>query len=632
MRRSLAILAISLLCVPGSTGARADESIAALVEEPSGPGGEADSTVERLRGEWRADVPALDLALQVAVDGTAERPSLVVTAPRLGIIAKPPRTVEVVEDAIVATLPGPGLVAEFRLEIDPVPRVVVSFPAGPPQVTSLPPAGADLVRIPPVRTAPGASRHDATLQIPGGGRLPITIVLATIDGTAHALIDIPAQGIQGLALVPRDLADLDAEEPLAGEDGARLWRLPMPMPADLLIAPRGDSWQGRFRQGPLALDLDFERAPDATVSSARRPQDPVPPFPYREVEVEVPTPGGHVLAGTVLLPDAESPEGGHPAVVLVTGSGPQNRDEEIMGHRPFRVLADHLARAGIASLRYDDRGIAGSTGEFAGATSFDLADDAAAALAFLQAYPGIDPHRSGIAGHSEGGTVAAIVAAGMAPTAKEASPAFVVSIAGCGVRGDRVLYDQLARIYRASGVDEATIEGIRERQLKVLVSAAADEVDREGLMEALRALQAAQFELQGLEIDDERRASLEAAGMAEMMSPWMQAFIRFDPAEAFAGVDVPVLAVNGTLDLQVWHDLNLPAIEAAVRGGGGSVEIVRFADLNHMLQPAKTGAIEEYGSIDITMAEDAMKTIADWIGARSPVVAPKTDSDASEDS
>ena len=120
--------------------------------------------------------------------------------------------------------------------------------------------------------------------------------------------------------------------------------------------------------------------------------------------------------------------------------------------------------------------------------------------------------------------------------------------------------------------------------------------------------------------------------MAEMMSPWMQAFIRFDPAEAFARVGVPVLAVNGTLDLQVWHDLNLPAIEKAVRDGGGSVEIVRFADLNHMLQPAKTGGIEEYASIDITMAEDALKTIADWIGARAPVAAPKTGSDVSGDS
>ncbi len=590
-----------------------------------------DGPIERLRGEWRADVPSLGLALQVKVDGTEARPVLVITAPRLGIMAQSPRTVEVVDEAIVATLPGPGLVAAFRLEAGTKPRVVVSFPEGPPQVTGLEPAVADLTPVPAVRLAPGASRHDAILLIPGGGRLPLSIVIATIDGTRHALIDIPAQGLQGLALVPGKPADLAEEEPLAAEDGALLWRLPVPVPAELLLVPRGDSWQGRFRQGPLALDVAFERAADASVPSARRPQDPVPPFPYEEIEVEVPTPGGHVLAGTVLLPDSTPPSDGFPAVVLVTGSGPQNRDEEIMGHRPFRVLADRLARAGIASLRYDDRGIAGSTGEFASATSFDLADDAAASLAFLQAFPAIDRHRSGIAGHSEGGAVAAIVAAGMAPRLPDASPAFVVSIAGCGVGGDEVLRDQLARLYRASGVEESTIERIRDRQVRVLELAKADEVDRAGLLEALKDLQAAQYELQGVEVDEARRASLEAAGMAEMMSPWMQTFIRFDPADAFAEIDVPVLAVNGTLDLQVWHDLNLPAIEAAVRGGGGGVEVVRFEGLNHMLQPATTGRIDEYATIDITMDEDAMKTIADWIAVRSRVVAPGSEPKAPGD-
>lgn len=572
-----------------------------------------EDVVTRLRGEWRADVPLPGgLAVQVAVDGTVDAPSLVLTIPKLGVFAQPPRSVSIEDGRIVARIAAVGLVAEVRLAPGPPAAVTIGFPAGPPQVTGLAPATADLIVVPPIRTSPGASRHDAVLVIPGGGRLPITVVLATVDGVEHGLVDIPAQGIQGLALVPAAVEEIAGDEPLAAEPGVRRWVLPVPVPADLVLVPRGDSWQGRFRQGPLALEVAFERAADAAVLASRRPQDPVPPLPYAEIEVEIPTPGGHVLAGTIAMPPAAEGET-VPAVVLVTGSGPQNRDEELMGHRPFRVLADRLARAGIASLRYDDRGIAGSTGEFAGATSFDLADDAAAAFAFLRTQPGIDPARSGLAGHSEGGAVVAIVAAGMAPALPSVDPAFIVSIAGCGVSGDRVLADQLARIYRAAGVDEVTIERIRERQARVLAAMRSDELDLDDLKEAMRGLQEAQLELQGGDLDESSREALEAAGISEMTSPWMRTFVRFDPADAFSKVRVPVLALNGTLDLQVWHDLNLPAIEEAVRRGGGTVEAVRFDGLNHLLQPATTGGIDEYGVTDITMDEDAMAAIGRWI-------------------
>ncbi|MEC8320368.1 MAG: alpha/beta hydrolase, partial [Planctomycetota bacterium] len=339
----------------------------------------------------------------------------------------------------------------------------------------------------------------------------------------------------------------------------------------------------------------------------------VPPLPYAEVEAEVATPAGHVLAGTLVIPGTDPDENGFPAVVLVTGSGPQNRDEELLGHRPFLVLADRLARMGIASFRYDDRGVGASTGEFSTATGFDLADDAAAALGYLKRAPGVDCDRCGVVGHSEGGLLAAIVAAGMAPSFPEAAPAFVVSIAGTGVDGGAIMSDQSARILRAAGADEDAIRDVDAAHRALMDAMRNEEVESTVIEPLLAELQDRQLALQGVELDEADLAELRRAGMASMGSPWMRAFIRFDPAVAWRSVRVPVLAVNGTLDLQVWHDLNLPAIERAVRDGGGAVEIVRFEGLNHMLQPTTTGSPDEYAIIDTTMDEAAMESIGSWV-------------------
>ena len=636
--RCLALITASVLAVTATVFAGPGSTTALPTAVGSARGAwspNRDDQLGALVGEWRGEalVPGSPVYVQARILPTVDAanatdaagpPTVVLSIPRLGVFATEAKQVEVQDGELVVSHPAAGLVVELRIRPGDPPRATLSFPNGPPQVTALAPTAFDLVPVPELRSAESASRHDGELVIPGGGLLPITVVFAEIDGVEHGLVDIPAQGVQGLVLLPVAIDDASvAREPLAAEPGARCWRLPVPVEATLVVVPDGDSWRGRFAQGPLALDIEFARAADAAVPASRRPQDPMPPLPYDEIEVQIPTPAGHVLAGTLALPPQAAADP-VPAVVLVTGSGPQNRDEELMGHRPFRVLADRLARAGIASLRYDDRGIAGSTGEFATATTFEFADDAAAALAFLQRQDGVDPARCGLAGHSEGGAVVAIVAAGMAPLVPETSPAFIVSIAGAGVSGDRVLADQLARIYRASGVDEATIEEIRGLQARVLTAMVADEIDRDELRDAMRALQEAQVAMQGGELDDDMRASLEAAGIAEMSSPWMRRFVRFDPAEAFARVEVPVLAVNGTLDLQVWHDLNLPAIERAVREAGGRVTVVRLEGLNHMLQPATTGGIDEYAAIDLTMDEDAMALIANWILEQPAVAADRS--------
>lgn len=576
-------------------------------------------------GEARIEGTTIFVQVDLREPGDGGR-SAVVTIPLIGSLGAAAQEVRPTPEGVVIAVKSPVLGAEIAMR-NPVGAscdATLDFTSGPQRSVDLAPAGFTMRRIPRIRELPGANRHDGILELPGNARLPVTVVFARLEGEDFALIDIPAQGVQGLVLLESGLPVPDepvAKGSIESHPEVRAWRLPVQVEALLLLHPEGDSWVGELRQGQFEIPITFERSVAGAAAVARRPQDPVPPLPYAEVEVEIATRGGHVLAATLVIPGTDPPEHGFPAVVLVTGSGPQNRDEELMGHRPFRVLADRLARRGIASLRYDDRGIGGSTGEFTTATCYDFADDAASALRHLQGAPGVDCDRCGLAGHSEGGTVVAMVAAGLAPTAIEADPAFLVSIAGTGVDGGEVMSDQVARIYRAAGVDEKAIASVDEVHRRLMDLVRDDETSDETLGPVVRQLQERQIAVQMQLLDDTsfedlydgQLEALEAAAMSQMRSPWMRTFIRFDPGEAWRRVRVPILAVNGTLDLQVWHDLNLTAIERAVREGGGSVDLVRLDGLNHLLQPTETGSPDEYGIIDITMDEKAMEVIGDWI-------------------
>ncbi len=207
----------------------------------------------------------------------------------------------------------------------------------------------------------------------------------------------------------------------------------------------------------------------------------------------------------------------------------------------------------------------------------------------------------------------ALVAAGLCSDYPDATPAFVVSIAGCGVDGGRLLEDQVSRIYAASGAANEDVARIATLQAKAIELTRPDEIDKEALGDAMVALQQAQLELGGAEIEDQMDSSLRVAGLQLMTAPWMREFIRLDPAEAWGRISVPILALNGTLDLQVSADLNLDAIQAAVEAGDGDVRIVRLEGFNHMLQPARTGLPAEYGVIETTMDETAMGIMAEFI-------------------
>ncbi len=351
------------------------------------------------------------------------------------------------------------------------------------------------------------------------------------------------------------------------------------------------TWSGPNYKGPLT----FTSRPVQTAGPSR-PQTPKPPFPYRSEEVTVDSAPGVKLAGTLTLPEGKGP---FPAVVMITGSGAQDRDETILGHKPFAVIADRLTRDGVAVLRVDDRGFARSTGDFASATDDDFAIDAAANVAFLRARPDIDPARIGLIGHSEGGLVAPKVAA------RDPQLAFIVLMAGPGVPLSQVLKLQRAKLAPAMG---QTPEQTRKAELlfdhvDLAMRGSKDEADAEA--RALRVIKAEGGELV--------RSDAQAKAIAlQLSSGWMRGLVGYDPAPTLARVRCPILALNGSKDGQVPPDQNLPAIRAATKANP-DVTIVELPGLNHLFQTAKTGAVGEYADIEETIAPIALETMAAWI-------------------
>lgn len=366
-----------------------------------------------------------------------------------------------------------------------------------------------------------------------------------------------------------------------------------------------DTLRGTWVQGPGTLPLTMVRGADAAMV-LRRPQHPRPPYPYRSEEVFVESVPGVRLAGTLTLPAGDGP---HPAVLLVSGSGAQDRDETLLSHKPFLVLADHLTRAGIAVLRLDDRGTARSTGSFAGATSDDFAQDAAAAVRWLRARPEIGGDRVGIIGHSEGGLVAPLVAS------RDPEVAFLVLLAGPGIPAPELMVMQGALISRAGGDPEREIErtSALQRQMFAAIAQTADSAALRDTLQAIGRRFQATLTPEERAMPDASDATL-AAAINTMVSPWYRWFMRHDPAPALRATRVPVLALNGALDLQVPADENLAGIERALRAGGNrDVTVEKLPGLNHLFQTARTGAPSEYGEIEETVAPAVLQRVTAWI-------------------
>lgn len=420
-------------------------------------------------------------------------------------------------------------------------------------------------------------------------------VQQTADGAHTATIDSPDQGATGIPV-----ADVTAT------DGTLILEVPS-IGARYEGSIAGDEIDGTWLQGGRSLPLTLQRGEAPVV---RRPQEPTGPLPYDTREVRFRNePDGIELAGTLTIPRLPGP---YPAAVLISGSGPQDRDETAFGHRPFLVLSDYLTRQGIAVLRYDDRGVGGSTGDFGAATTEDFARDARAAVAYLRGLDDVRFSQIGLVGHSEGGLVAPI-AARTAP----GEVAFLVLIAAPGIDGEQILFLQDSLIAAAGGATPDEIARSRERKALIfdVLKSAPDRED------ASRALEEA---MRGLVLTDQEQSELREAGISiddliaqqiqQINSPWFRFFLTYDPLPALREIEVPVLAITGEKDLQVPPGENLPPIEEALAKGRSKRFLVReVRGLNHLMQTAETGIPREYSTIEETFAPVALQLIGNWI-------------------
>ncbi|HZS54203.1 MAG TPA: alpha/beta fold hydrolase [Bryobacteraceae bacterium] len=332
-----------------------------------------------------------------------------------------------------------------------------------------------------------------------------------------------------------------------------------------------------------------------------------PQTPYRTIEVTYSNPDapGVTLAATLTEPASGGP---FPAVLLITGAGPQDRDETISDQKPFRVLADYLTRRGIAVLRADDRGVGESTGRFEGVTTKGFSTDAEAGVRYLQSRTDIDPKQIGLLGHGEGAMIAAMVADDLP------NIAFIVMLEATGVPGEQVLLEQTERAEKAADMPRDQIKA--DRQIgTILYDMAKQNKSVKDMRQALIA-----YDLRIIHEDGDTGVTTApwATKLQSFEDPWLRFFLAYDPAPRLAKLKCPVLALSGEKDLQVIADQNVPAIKAALaQGGNKNATVEILPGLNYLLQPAKTGLVYEYASSPVAISPAVLQKIGDWIAAHT---------------
>lgn len=427
------------------------------------------------------------------------------------------------------------------------------------------------------------------LSIPTGSLTIVFHISQTEQGAYVNTLDSPDQGANGIKT-----------QTTSFNDSTLIIQIPVIHASYKGKLNSDNTINGTFTQGmPLPLNLKKGEA-----SRPKRPQEPQPPFPYRSEEVTVRNErDGINLAGTLTLPEKGTK---FPAVVMVTGSGAQNRDEEIMGHKPFFVIADYLTRNGIAVLRCDDRGTAASQGTHATATNEDFATDTEAMVNYLRSRKEINAKKIGIIGHSAGGIIAFIVAK------KDPSIAFVVSLAGAGVRGDSLMLKQVELISKSQGMPDAVWQGMKpsiRNRYAILqqTDKTPEELQKELYADVTKTMSPEQLK-------DLNTIQQLSAQISSMTSPWYLHFIRYDPAQDLKKLKCPVLALNGEKDIQVDAAMNLAAIQERITGNGNkNVTVKAYPNLNHLFQTCEKGTLAEYGQLEETINPEVLKDIIEWI-------------------
>lgn len=367
----------------------------------------------------------------------------------------------------------------------------------------------------------------------------------------------------------------------------------------------GSNIEGTWSQNGSSLPLSFSKT--EKIVELNRPQNPKKPYPYKEEEVTVVNKEDNVtLAGTFTYPENGS---SFPAVFLITGSGPQDRDESLLGHKPFLVLSDYLTRHGIAVLRCDDRGTAKSTGIFSSATTVDFTSDALACVEYLKTRKEVDKKNIGLIGHSEGGIIAPMAAV------KSNDVAFIVMMAGTGINGEKILELQSKLIAKAEGEPDESINKTAQLNSK-LYKIAIDEVDSSRAAAKMKkVLDDFYNSINGSEKNLPANSKENLLRQAEtLLSPWFKFFLTYEPKENLSKLKIPVLALNGENDLQVPPEENLSAIDNALKEAGNkNYKIIKLPKLNHLFQKSETGSPSEYSKIEETIDPVALSTISDWI-------------------
>ena len=437
--------------------------------------------------------------------------------------------------------------------------------------------------------------YSGEIEFPSIGPLGMTLGVSESEDGSFLLLTIPMQGVDSAPLTATYTAD--------GSMTASIER------AGLVFTVRENSEYtelvGKMEQYGLTFQIEFDRVSESL--QLTRPQNPIEPYPYLSREISALHPDGHVLAGTLTIPNGEGP---FACAVLISGSGQQDRNETLMGHQPFLIISDYLTRKGIAVLRFDDRGVGGSVmenpDELQHATSEDFASDAIIMVRAARLHSDIDPRLIGVIGHSEGGLIGPMVAV------EDGQLGFVVMLAGPGVPGYELLPLQQAMFLKATDVDQELIDNTVDATMalyEMMMGGATEEELREQVLHVARF----QFEATGLSMSEEDFAQIIDDAYEATQLPWLQFFLFHDPVPVLAKLKCPVLAMNGTLDVQVSSKQNLPPIERAIRDAGGDITIIELEGLNHLFQPAVTGAVSEYVTIETTFDPKALAIISDWI-------------------
>ena len=549
----------------------------------------------------------INLPVHLVISGAPNTPTIEITAALAGAIAAPAREASLKDHTIGFLLSSSGRNARFDGKLsDDGSTVTGSFGFTDEEGKSIPPTLPwTMRRVDLVSSVASAKTYNMTLGAMGQ-KIAMTLALGEGPHGWCGAIDILAQGIRNFPLeVSKDGDTIVAVMQVAPPGSFRL------KPSTQAGVLEGTYTQASFTEPVLLTEVAGGR-----LASARRPQDPVPPFPYTDREVMVTHMFGHKLSGTLSLPtnNTLARDGKFPAIVLVSGSGPQDRDESILGHRPFAVISDALARAGVAVLRYDDRGTGGSTGDFAACTTADFATDADMCTEWLKKQPEIDAARIGMLGHSEGAMIAPLVAQWQNVGDVPINPlAFVVLLAPpiepCG----SVLNRQTQLLYDASGTKREVSDPAVLAHGQVM-RAVMDKASAQELRPLVEDLVRAQLAAAGqVAANDADLKTMFDGAMEQLTSKWMTFFIRFDPRSAIVANEVPMLAMFGSKDVQVEAASNQSLLVALTIPSKRPATVRVYEGLNHLFQPATTGLPNEYGSIETTFDPKALADLVAWV-------------------